>query len=136
MKVKCCPKCDATGLSEIWANGRKLMQRCNNSDDGCYWRGEPYTPPKRRVIATKDLRIDDFSGWDYVVYDKYGHTMTLSQTFSGSTAAMKELERELVRGEKDENAGPYTGVLFKTPYRVVLKGTMFRCKKGKVAKVK
>jgi hypothetical protein len=140
MKLKSCPTCGNTSLGERWANGRKLTQFCNGYDDyqgdTCSWVGEPYTPPKRRITTTKNLQVMDFSGWDFTVYDKYGHVMTLSRTYGTNTAAMKELEHELEQGERDVNAGPYTGVLFKTPVRVVLQGTMFRCKKGVVQAVK
>lgn len=132
MKVKSCPKCGNTDLGDRWQTGRKLQQYCRNEDDNCYWKGTPRTPERRRITNTKDLRVDDFYGWDYVVYDKFGHTMTLSRTYSGEPAAKAELDRELLRGVTDVNAGPYTGVLFKTPSRVVLTGKMFRVKKGVV----
>jgi len=136
MKVKSCPKCGCTELGERWSNGRKLEQYCHNDEDHCYWKGEPYTPPKRRITDTKELRIDDFYGWDYILYDRFGHVMTLSATESTEAKVMAELERELKRGENDKNGGPYTGVVFKTPSRVILKGRMFRSKNGKVAQVK
>lgn len=72
--------------------------------------------------------MDGFSGWDYIVYDKYGHTLIMSQTFGSEKQAMKSLERELNCGKNKADAGPYTAVLFKTPASVVLKGRMFKIK--------
>jgi hypothetical protein len=132
-KVECCPECGSTNIGDRWASGRKLQYYCGEED--CYWTAEPRTPSKRRITDTKDLRVDDFSGWDYIVYDKYGHVATYSRTYNGEASAMKELERELVRGEKDANAGPYTGVLFQTPSRVTIKGKMFKSKGGVCSQV-
>jgi hypothetical protein len=132
MKIKTCPNCGSTDLGDRWANGRKLMQYCHEEE--CNWIGEPRTPEKRRITDTKHLRIDDFYGWDFIIYDKYGHESVTSQTFNTEKEAMKELERDLAHGEKNEDGGPYTGVLFKTPLSVVLKGKMFKIKNGKCTK--
>ena len=134
MKVKKCPKCGSTQIGDRWVSGRKLQQYCSIShedwDEICGWKGEPRTPERRRITDTKNLRLDNFSGWDYIVYDKFGHEMTLSRTYRSESAAKTELERELKQGEKDANAGPYTGVLFNTPTTIKLKGKMFRSKNG------
>lgn len=134
MKIKSCPKCGCTNLGERWANGRKLEQYCDGED--CYWKGEPYTPPKRRITNTTDLMIDNFSGWHYIVYDKYGHVQTDSETYDTRAEAMHEMEDDITPKEcYDDPAAPYTAVLFNVPSTVTIKGTMFRVKNGTCSKV-
>lgn len=138
MKFTKCPKCGSRQLGDRWVAGRKLQQYCyiSNSDEACDWVAKARTPERRRVTNSKKLRVDNFPGWDYVVYDKFGHETTLSRTYSDEAAALSEMERELKRGETDVNAGPYTGVLFKTPASVFITGKMFKAKKGKIIRVK
>jgi hypothetical protein len=134
MRLKICPYCGGNKFGKRWTDGRKLVQYCNGYDDyqgdNCQWVSDPYTPPKRRITDTKELRIDDFCGWDYIIYDCYGHVKTLSATYNSKPEAMRELERELKQGREDVDGGPYTAVLFKTPSKIVLKGKMFRFKNG------
>ena len=134
MKVTVCPKCGSKNLGERWAKGRMLEQYCNGPDgEDCYWKGEPYTPPKRRITNTMDARIDDFYGWHYIVYDKYGHVQTDSATYDTREEAMEELTEDLTPKEGYvDPAAPLTAVLFKVPGRVTIKGTMFKLKQGKV----
>ena len=117
-------------IGDMWCKGRKLQYYCYDED--CGWEDEERIPEKREVTNTKTCFIDGFSGWDYTIYDKYGHTMVLSRTYDSSTEAMKELEKELLRGEKDEAGGPYTGVLFKTPSQITITGEMYKVKKGQI----
>lgn len=137
MKVKACPKCGNTSLGERWCKGRKLEQYCNGPDgEDCYWVGEPYTPPRRRITRLDTLRIDEFYGWHYIVYDKYGHVQTDSATHDTRKEAMEALEEDLTpRPGYVDPAAPLTAVLFKVPSRVTIKGTMFKLKKGIVTKV-
>ncbi len=133
MKVKVCPKCGSKGLGDRWCNHQKLQQYCHEED--CNWTGTPRTPDRRRITNMKALRVDDFFGWDYIIYDRFGHESTISQSFNTEQEAMKDMEEELKHGENNPDAGPYTGVLFKTPARVVLYGKMFRMKDGVCKKV-
>jgi hypothetical protein len=100
----------------------------------CRWVSEPYTPPRRRITNTCELRIDDFCGWHYIIYDKYGHVQTESETYSTKAEAMKELEEDLEPRDYDNPAAPLTAVLFNVPPCVTIKGTMFKVKNGKVVK--
>lgn len=127
-KVKECPRCGSTSLGDRWCSERKLQQYC--TEDECEWRGQPRIPEKRRITNTKKLRVDDFYGWDYIIYDRYGHVSTISRSFDTEGDATKEMEADLKRGEVNTDAGPYTGVLFHTPSSVILKGKMFKVKKG------
>jgi hypothetical protein len=144
MKVKVCPKCGSKNLGERWAMGRKLQQYCHgvtsfgdyDEDTHCRWVGEPYTPPRKRITNTDTLRLDEFVGWHYIVYDKYGHTQTDSATHDTRAEAMEALIDDITPREGyDDPAAPYTAVLFNVPSNVTIKGTMYRLKKGVVKKV-
>ena len=144
MKLKKCPKCGSTRLGERWAKDRKLQQYCHgvtsfgdyDEDTHCSWVGEPYTPPKKRITNTDTLRLDEFFGWHYLVYDKYGHLQTDSATHDTRAEAMEALEEDMTPTEGyDDPAAPLTAVLFHVPSNVTVKGTMFKFKKGKVAVV-
>ena len=107
-----------------------------DGDENCGWKGEPYTPPRKRITNTTELRIDDFYGWHYIVYDKYGHVQTDSATYDTREEAMEELTDDLTPKEGYiDPAAPLTAVLFKVPGRVTVKGKMFKFKNGKVTKV-
>ena len=140
MKVKVCPKCGNSNLSERWAKGRMLEQYCysyDENDEKCYWVGEPFTPPKRPITNVVELRIDDFYGWHYQTFDKYGHVSTDSATYDTKAEALKELSDDITPREGyDDPAAPYTAVLVKVPSRVTVKGKMFKLVNGKVTSVK
>lgn len=128
MKVKVCPTCGCNSLGERWCKGRKIEQYCNEEE--CYWHGEPYTPSKRDVSRIKKVYVDQFCGHVFETFDKYGHPMLHSRTYDSERKALAELEKELIRGEKDDVAGPYTAVLWPKSVKVV--GKKFIVKKGRV----
>lgn len=138
MKVKVCPKCGFSDLGERWAIGRKLEQYCCDPEEvGCHWVSEPYIPPKQKISRMVELRIDDFFGWHYQVFDKYGHVQTDSATYDSKAEAFKEMTDDITPKEGYDNpAAPYTAVLVKVPCRVTVEGTMFRLINGKVTEVK
>lgn len=133
MKIKKCPTCGCTEIGDRWCVGRKLQYFCANED--CDWEAEPRTPSKRVITDTKDLRIDNFSGWDYIIYDKYGYVAVYSRSYDSKQAVMEAVERELNNGDENEAAGPYTAVVFKTPGSVSLKGKMYKKVNGVTARV-
>lgn len=137
MKLNVCPKCGSKNLGDRWAMGRKLEQYCNGPDgEDCTWVGEPRIPEKKRITNTDTLRLDEFFGWHYIVYDRYGHVQTDSATHDTRAEAMKALEEDLTPREGyDDPAAPLTAVLFNVPSHVSVKGKMYRFKKGKVTKV-
>jgi hypothetical protein len=144
MKIKKCPKCGSTSLGERWCKGRKLQQYCQGLDSygdydediQCTWVGEPYTPPKRRITNTMELRIDNFHGWHYLIYDKYGHLQTDSATHPTREEALKAMVRDLTPKQGyDDPAAPLTAVLFNVPSNVTITGTKYRFKKGGVNRV-
>ena len=138
MKYKACPKCGSKQLGERWVKERMLQQYCyiGEDDTHCGWVGEPFVPPRKRITNTTKLRIDDFPGWHYLVYDKYGHIQTDSATYDTQLEAMKELQDDITPrdGYKDP-AAPYTAVLFKVPGNVTIEGRMFRLLNGKFVEV-
>jgi|ERR1035441_10356960 hypothetical protein len=144
MKVKVCPKCGSKRLGERWSKGRMLQQYCHGlssvgdyeEDSHCSWVGEPYVPSLNRITNKDTLRLDEFVGWHYLVYDKYGHLSTDSATHDSRAEAMEALEENLTPREGyDDPAAPYTAVLFNIPPSITIKGKMYRFKNGKVTKV-
>jgi hypothetical protein len=134
MKYKKCPKCGSENLGDCWQVGRKLRQYCHDEED-CGWVGAVRVPETQKVTGFKDLRVDDFSGHAYTIYDKYGHVMVLSQTYGTAEEAHKAMKRDILMGEKNPDAGPYTGVRFNIPAYVKLRGKMFKVHNGKVKRV-
>ena len=107
MKLKACPKCGLENLGDKWCYDRKLKQYCKDED--CFWEGEPRIPEKCRIVNTKKLIVDDFSGWNYTVYDEYGHVRIISKSYDRKEKAINEIKKDLIQNKGD------TAVLFKTP---------------------
>lgn len=118
-----CPNCGETDLGDEWCAERKLRQFCRE----CGWRGKLRIPEKRKITVTKKVYVDDF-GWNYLVYDRYGHVFIDSATYDSKAEAIKELQEDLIHGI-DAFGGPYTGVLFNVPGNVVLKGDKYKISK-------
>jgi hypothetical protein len=133
MKFGNCPECGCKDLGDRWVSGRKLQQYCHDGhDDNCHWVGTPRIPETIPITPYKDLRVDNFKGWDYIIYDKYGHVSTYSRSYVTEEEATKILEAELNREYPNDPAAPYTGVLFFTPHTVKLEGKIFKVKGDKV----
>ena len=131
MKVDKCPDCGSTDLGDRWTSGRKLTQCCH--DDDCNWVGPARIPEKIPIRSTKHIAVSRFGGFEYEIYDRYGHTTTLSRTYSNQAEALKAMDRDLQQGEKSPDAGPYTGILW--PATVEAIGKKFIVKKGIVTQV-
>jgi hypothetical protein len=121
-----------------------LQQYCHGAssfgdyeeDTQCGWVGEPRIPERKRITNTDTLRLDEFFGWHYLIYDKYGHLSTDSATHDTRAEAMEALEEDMTPKEGYiDPAAPLTAVLFKVPSNVTIKGKMFKFKNGKVTKV-
>lgn len=124
--------------------GRMLQQYCHgqtsfgdyDGDENCGWVGKPRIPERKRITNAAPLRVDNFHGWHYLVYDKYGHLQTDSATHDTRAEAMEALEEDMTPKEGYvDPAAPLTAVLFKVPSNVTIKGTTFKFKKGKVTEV-
>jgi len=140
MKLKSCPECGNDDLGERWTKNRMLEQYCHGrtsfgdyGDEYCNWVGKPYTPPKRRITNTIKVGIDEFRGWQYIIYDKYGCVETHSATHNTQDQALKKIEEDLrpIAGFNNP-ADPRTAVLFNVPSSVNIKGKMYKFKNGKV----
>lgn len=131
MKPKECPTCGSEDIGDRWCAHRMLQYFCRE----CNWAAQTRTPSRRKITNIKSLLVDDFFGFNYVIYDKYGYESTISRTYNTEKTAQKEMEDDLLRGEKNDDAGPYTGVLFKTPSRVTIIGKMFKIKNGMCKRV-
>lgn len=140
MKLKVCPKCGCGArLGDRWVTGRRLQQFCSNpcdkNENNCSWEGEPRIPEHTRITNTAQLRIANFQGWHYLIYDTYGHLQTSSATYATRAKAMQDLQK-LAKAKKANPAAPLTAVLFYVPPNVTVKGTMFKFKKGQVVTTK
>lgn len=135
MKHKTCPKCGSSDLGDRWCTGRKLQQFCKNDDEDCNWKGDLRIPERIKITDTKDLRVDNFCGWDYIIYDKYGHVSVYSRTYNSKDKALKELEYDITVKNENDPVSPYTGVLFKTPPTIKIRGEMFKMKDNKCIKI-
>ena len=123
MKPNICPKCGNHSVSDRWCAGRKLQYYCYDED--CNWKADPRTPSRRHISNTKEIGINGFSGWDFIVYDKYGHEIIISRSYDSKATAVKDMNEDLEQGQRDKDGGPYTAVLFNTPSTITLKGEMF-----------
>jgi hypothetical protein len=103
-----CPKCEES-LSTVWVKGRKLQQRCPQ----CYWSGEPYAPPQREIETTRRVSINSHGGFQYTVYDRFGWPAMTSRSYPTLRSAQRAAERDIERGRHNEEAGPYTAVLWR-----------------------
>lgn len=123
MKFKTCPKCCSKRLGDRWTNSRKLQQWCgggNEWDDECDWKGEPRIPEQQKVSAERTIGLGP---WCYHLFDKYGHIMTYSQGFGSQKETEEALFKELEKGKKNEEHGPYSGVVW--PPSAVVRGTYY-----------
>ena len=119
MKLNKCPNCGNRHLSDRWKIKRKLQQSC----DECGWQGKIRTPEIIEVGASKEVVANQFYGFCYEVFDRYGHIMTHSRSYDKKKEAKSALLQEITRGGKDKDAGPYSGVLW--PDVVHVQGEVF-----------
>lgn len=120
MKIKLnkCPKCNNTSLGDRWCSSRKLEQFCYD----CDWVGIPRTPEQKEIPTTKKVQVDQFVN-QYKVYDRFGHALVISRSYSTPEEAELALKQELEKG-KTSSYGPYTGVIW--PNYVTVKGKFYK----------
>jgi len=115
-----CPKCESRDLGDQWVGpGRTLQQYCRN----CDWEGTKRVPEQKIVHTKKEIKVNQFYGFEYHLFDRFGHIMVYSKTYPNEKAAELDLEREIERGKKDVEAGPYKGVLW--PATTVVEGKLY-----------
>lgn len=111
---KKCPKCGDDVFHQTWAKGRKLRYRC----EVCHWLSEPFTPPQQEITAERKIIVSQFGGFEYTVYDEYGHVMVFSRTYDNRNKAIEALKENL-KSRPDS-----TAVLW--PETVIAKGEVFK----------
>jgi len=119
-----CLKCGSS-VRTLWTPGRKLERVCNAY--ACEWRSEPYTPPKQPIRTVKSV---DAGGWEYEMFDQYGHTAVMSQSYGSRAAcvaaALKDI-KQTSAPRKDGTPSPYgecSAVVW--PPTVQVKGTLVK----------
>ena len=117
MKYSECPRCD-NDLADMWHRGRKLRQECRY----CGWTGKARTPEQREVKTTRRVQAGYRGGHSFELYDRYGHTLISSRSYSTSEEAEAALRRELAMDR--EYAAPCTGILW--PATVTVEGTLIK----------
>jgi hypothetical protein len=123
MKLDVCPNCECDDLSDRWVAGRKLQQKCND----CGWKSESRIPETIPIRTSKIICINRFNGFEYEVFDRYGHIMIHSRSYSSRDEMIKNLEEDMKRSETDVNAGPYTAVIWNDVIEV--QGEVYKSKK-------
>lgn len=130
VKLDKCPKCGNKNLGDHWSgrgpHGRMLEQVCeaelddaseceDYADNGfeivpvCGWKGEPRTPEPEKITGMRPTWAAD-RGSQIEIFDRFGHTMAVWSPHTKNPLA--EAEKDLERGLKDEDAGPYTAVIW------------------------
>ena len=117
-KLRKCPECGES-LSDCWTVGRKLQQRCD-----CGWKGEPRIPEIQVIEDTKTISVNQFSGYNYEIFDKYGHITTYSRSYYNKIEAEKEMKDDLVKHNKSTDMSPCTAILW--PDKVIVKGKILK----------
>jgi hypothetical protein len=119
MKTKC-PECGNNRLGDVWVKGRHLQQHCYE----CDWKGPIRIPEKKGIETTIKINVGRFGGFQYTVFDRYGYPKTFSRSYATKIEAEEDLNKEVVHGKTDQDAGPYTGILW--PDKVEVKGEVFK----------
>ena len=116
MNINVCPSCGDDEFYEKWEANRLLSKNCYS----CTWKSKPYPPKLRKIRTAKTIDANQFPGFHYQIFDKFGHIMTSSRSYNSKSEAKAEIEKELVYGRTDKDAGPYTAVLW--PASVTVRG--------------
>jgi hypothetical protein len=94
-----------------------LQIRCRE----CGWTDKPRIPEQKRIKTFKMVTVDQFHGFNFEIFDKYGHVAMFSQSYSSRQKALDALCDELPR--MNSNGEPYTAVLW--PSEVKVEGERF-----------
>ena len=103
-----CPFCEFADLGDKWTKDRKLQQYCK----ACAWVGTSRTPEIKKIVNTKLIQTNTFSGFRYEIYDQYGFTLFSSKSYCNKKDAKKCMQDYLYKNRKDSDAGPLTAVLW------------------------
>ena len=117
-----CPMCQESDLGDRWCRGRKLQQYCR--DAYCGWEGPVRVPEDQQIVTTKYVSVNQFAGFCYELYDRYGHVMVLSKSFPREEDCMVVAQAELDRCNADPECKPCTAVIW--PATIKVKGRVLR----------
>jgi Zn ribbon nucleic-acid-binding protein len=120
-----CPNCNSTDIGDRWVADRKLQRYCRD----CNWHEKSRIPEKLRIQTTRFVEANQFPGFCYSIFDRYGHGSSFSRSYDKRADALAELEDELKRCAKSPGA-PFTGILW--PAVVKVRGQKFQLKNEKV----
>ena len=120
MKFEKCPECKSDELGDRWAKGRKLQQHCWY----CEWKDEPRIPETKVIKMTKRVQVNQFHGFNYEVFDRYGYVMVFSRSYGTEEKATIALKGDLERHGKEDSGGPCTAILW--PDVVTVKGKIYK----------
>ena len=115
MSIKCL---ECGGVTHaIWVANRMLRDRCED----CFWKSEPRIPETIDVKTGKWVSCSQFSGYTFVMYDRYGHVLEFSRSYDTEDEATVAITEEMLRSNKI--AGPCTAVLW--PDKIWVEGKVF-----------
>jgi hypothetical protein len=115
-----CPKCGSKDLYDRWTSGRKLERGCHD----CSWKEPPRTPELQVIKNTKIVSANQFWGFCFEIYDRYGHITIASRSYATKEEAREELVKELSSENENPDYGPCTGILW--PDRVEVVGEVVK----------
>ena len=115
MTLQECPECGSDDIHDHWVKGRKLQRGC----DDCSWKEPPRTPEIQVIKTTKSISVNQFPGFCYEAYDRYGHIMCHSRSYDTKEEARKALIKDLTNANKNPGYAPCSGVLWPDEVEVV-----------------
>jgi hypothetical protein len=114
-KITECPKCGSDDLYDIWVSGRKLQRGCRD----CTWEDLPRVPEIQQIKNTRFVWANQYSGFCYETYDRYGYEMSFSRSYNTIEEAREALVNELAKWNKNPDYAPCTGILWPDKVEVV-----------------
>ncbi len=118
-KPEYCPRCEEDNLHKVSARDRLEEWECYE----CGWRSEPFIPEILEIKDTKEVVVNQFGGYEYWLYDGYGHVCVYSRTYYTEEEAIKEATKEVKQNNKFKG-GPYTAIVW--PKTVTAKGKIIK----------
>lgn len=115
-----CPICKSDDISNIWVKNRMLQCRCRD----CGWRGNPRVPEIIPIEFTREICVNQFYGWEYELFDKYGHVLIYSKTYDKKENLLKELNAEMDRYNSNVDVAPVTAIIW--PPSVTVLGEVYK----------
>lgn len=110
-----CPNCGSEYIYNRWVAGRKLQRGCED----CDWKEAPRIPEIQEIKSTRTVKANQFYGYCYEAFDKYGHIMTSSRSYNTEEEARTALRKELDTWNKDPDYAPCAGVLWPSEVQVI-----------------